>query len=51
MANTVKPAYNGNPWDQKKWLLFRGWLLSGWYKILGKFLVGLLGQGIQIGRC
>jgi hypothetical protein len=22
--NTVKPVYNGHPWDPKKWPLFKG---------------------------
>ena len=26
-ASTVEPVYNGHPWDQAKWLLYRGVLL------------------------
>ena len=33
--NTVKPVYNGHPWDSKKWLFFKRQLLvlGCYYKI------------------
>ncbi len=24
LSTTVKPMYNGHPWDQRKWLLYSG---------------------------
>ena len=43
-TGTVKPVYNGDPWDQQKWLLYRGDLIiqSGFYAIsLNRTRLGL----------
>jgi hypothetical protein len=40
------------PLGSPKMAFFRGWsLFRGWCKMLGKFIVGLLGQRIQASRC
>ncbi len=47
--NLCTTATLGTP---KKWPLFRGWpLFRVWSRILGKVIVGLVGQGISAGRC
>jgi hypothetical protein len=48
-SNLCTTATLGTP---KKWPLFRGWpLFRVWSKILGKVIIGLVGQGIWAGRC
>jgi hypothetical protein len=48
-SNLSTTATLGTP---KKRPLFRGWpLFRVWSKILGKVIVGLVGQGIWAGRC
>ena len=43
--HTVKPVYNGHPWDHAKWLLYRGGLLIEVGGVLG--LGRILLAGIQ----
>jgi hypothetical protein len=49
LSNLCTTATLGTP---KKWPMFRWWLLfRGWSKILGKVIVGLVGQGIPAVHC
>ena len=48
-SDTVKPVYNGHPWDHAEWLLYRGGLLievGGAYCIHGWTLRLILLAGI-----
>ncbi len=48
MLSTVKPVYNGHPWDPKKVAVVQSWPVLGGFSIKIVLKISLAGLGLAV---